>query len=96
MFLTGTNAITEDGINTAFEMIKEEFKDKSYSVTLKEINYEPLLKNRSFYKKNKISYSIRCFIKIRKTINCDIKYFPIRGVNKFIEKSKLTLLNKVA
>ncbi len=88
--------ITEDGINTAFEMLKEVFKDKLYSVTLKEIDYAPLLKNRSFYKKNKISYSIRCFIKIRKTMKCDIKYFPINGVNKIIEKSKLALLNKVA
>jgi len=93
-FIIAVSYIKEDGTNTLFDLIKNIFQGKPYSITLKQIDYHPLQNHYSFYRQHGISYSIRYLIKIQKAPAYQLKHFPIRGAYRGIETLKIKLLDR--
>ncbi len=93
-FMMATSYIKKNGINALYELIKSISHGKPYSITLKQIDYQPLTNYLSFYRKHGIAYSIRYLIKIQKTPTYKLTHVPIRGASKIIENLKIKLLSK--
>jgi SAM-dependent methyltransferase len=92
-FITATSYVNKKGINPLYEMIKDMFHGKSYSVSLTQLDYQPITEYFSFYEKHKIAHSIRYWIKIRKSQTYKLTHFPIQGVSKVVETLKIKLLS---
>jgi hypothetical protein len=86
--------IKKNGINTLYEIIKSISHGKPYSITLKQIDYQPLTNYLYFYGKNGIAYSIRYLIKIQKAPTYKLTHVPIRGASRVLENLKIKLLSK--
>jgi methylase of polypeptide subunit release factors len=93
-FIIAISYIKGNGINALYEMIKGIFEGKPYSITLKQLDYQPLTDYFSFYKKHEISYSVRYLIKIRKAPTYELTHLPIGGVSRVIENLKIRLLSR--
>ncbi len=93
-FMMAISYIKKNGINTLYEIIKSISHGKPYSITLKQIDYQPLTNYLYFYRKNGIAYSIRYWIKIQKAPTYKLTHVPIRGASRVLENLKIKLLSK--
>ncbi len=84
--------IKKDGTNPLYEMIKNIFQGKSYSISLQQFEYQPITKHFSFYEKHEIAYYITYWIVIKKSKQYELTHVPIQGASKVIENLKIKLL----
>ncbi len=93
-FIMAVSYIKENGINPIYEMIKSMFHRKPYSITLRQLDYQPLTNYFSFYKEHMISYSIEYLIRIQKAASYQLTHVPIRGVSRVIENLEVKLRSR--
>ncbi len=84
----------QNGTNTLIELVRSVFLGKPYSITLKQIDYQPLTGHLTFYRKHGISHAIRYWVKIEKTSAYKVDHIPIRGAHRLLESLKIKLLSR--
>jgi len=83
----------KNGTNTLIELVRSVFLGKPYSITLKQIDFQPLTEHLTFYRKHGISHSIRYWVKIEKAPTYKLVHIPIRGTHRLLESLKIKLLS---
>ncbi len=92
-YILAMSYISDNGIDALSELVKSMFHGKPYSITLQQLDYLPLpIKYSSFYRKNRISYSILYLIRIQRGEAYEFAHIPIGGVSKAIGHLKIRRL----
>jgi HemK-related putative methylase len=92
-YILAMSYISENGIDALSDLVKSLFHGKPYSIALQQLDYLPLpIKYSSFYRKNRISYSILYLIRIQRGEAYEFSDIPIRGVSKAIAHLKIRRL----
>ena len=85
--------ISDNGIDALSELVKSMFCGRPFSITLQQLDYlPPPIKYSSFYRKNRISYSILCLITIQRGDSYEFTHIPIRGLSRAIGHLKIRRL----
>ena len=70
-------------------MVIDTLKTGPWKVTMKQVDYQPILNHRDFYLKHRVTHSIRYFVTIQKAKEFGFAHHELRGAPRLVQQLKI-------